>query len=97
VLIAVLIGFSASADGLSGDPEAKIRPPVGLTSQEPTEHSGVNSNAPNANRIRPPGGVASSAKIGPPIGAPTPTPDRSLFELFWMWLATQARINPPVG
>ena len=92
VLVIALSPCAAYADGLIDPPQVKISPPGGLAS--PTDEAAPPE--PEV-KISPPGGVASSAKIKPPGGRPTPAPDRSLFELFWMWLQTQAKIAPPGG
>lgn len=84
---------AVAADGPM-ETQARIMPPIGVAEpmQDPTE-----SADPQARKINPPGGVASSVRIRPPGGAPGPASERSVFELFWLWLETQARIKPPIG
>jgi hypothetical protein len=82
MLLVVIVAPAVYADEpIPEDPQAKIRPPIGLTSQEA--------------RINPLGGrTKSQGRINPPTGVTSPEP--SWFELFAEWLRAQARIHPPV-
>jgi hypothetical protein len=83
-LIAVLIGFSALADELSDDPQAKIRPPVGVqASQEAPPTVSVEPQ----NRILPPGGVAIRDEVE----------QGGLLDTFWTWLRIQLGVSFPIG
>lgn len=98
-LLVVLVPQTVYADDAPapGDPpEARIRPPGGVTSQARISPP-IGTPSPDA-RINPPGGVKPvepQGRIKPPIGVTAPEP--SLFEQFLDWLVLQARINPPIG
>lgn len=90
-LLAVFLVFTATGAWAdepptppTDPPEARLRPPDGVTSQA---------------RANPPVGIApppptdpADARVQPPVGAPD---RRSLFDLFLTWL--QARLSIPPG
>ena len=105
IAVVTVVGvFGAYAqDDPFAPPENRIRPPIGGAWIS-------NDEVPSADlqsRIKPPGGVAASARsaahggvashnrISPPGGAPPSDEDPSLVSLIWIWI--QKRIGPPIG
>jgi hypothetical protein len=82
ILIAAHVALADDPPNPFDPPEARVRPPIGQTSQA---------------RIRPPGGVSSDALIRPPIGTPQPTalihppigqpePQPTIFQVALRWV-----------
>jgi len=85
----------AAASAWADEPQARANPPVGVTTQARLEPPvGIAPPPPDLTpqaRASPPVGV--TARMNPPVGAPTP--DQSLYDTILLWL--QSRISIPNG
>jgi len=74
-------------------PEARIKPPSGVTA-----HARIlpPSGDPVDSRLKPPGGQPTTdSRILPPSGVTREEP--TFFDMFLEWLRVQARIGVPIG
>jgi hypothetical protein len=93
-LVVMLLSFSAFADELSNDPQAKIRPPVGAQTSQEEPTIPAPDGDPQA-KIGPPVGIQAGQQE-PNIPAPDGVATQTLFDAFRIWLSLQ-RILSTVG